>query len=248
MSIKIAKGPESDKVSREDAIKALQSHHNFPKGSSFELEDVNGRWVAAFVESATPPDFEIEDVSVDEESLDEPSDSPEEESTGPEGPEEEGEGSEDSEGGLEGKLDSVLEALESISTALGIDPLAGDIDGLDALGEGEIAEELPPAPEGDGSKKIIHEKAMSPGDVPPGGTPLGTPSFAHVNDSNPWKEAAIEGVKEFSVSERIGSTPLNVVRDELGRYANEVGYSITELSVGGRGNERTASVVVSKRV
>lgn len=243
MSIKIITGPKTSKVSKDEAIEALKSNPNFPKEASFSVEDVEGRWVAAF-EAAAPPDFEVEEVSVDEDTLDDSSSDDSDDSDGFSIDSEDGPESEDSEDSETSQLDAIKNTLDSICQALGVDPESGGVDGLDDIPG--IAEEAPPEAAPNEAQRIIHEKSMGPGDVPPGGTPLGAPAFASVSDDNPWKKAAIDGVEEFPVKEKIGSTPLNSVRQELKQYAEEIGYRVAQLDVSSTDGIRVASAIIQK--
>jgi hypothetical protein len=47
LEVRIITGPPSARVTKEAAAKKLAEHPQFPEGAAYELEDVDGRWIAA---------------------------------------------------------------------------------------------------------------------------------------------------------------------------------------------------------
>lgn len=159
----------------------------------------------------------------------------------------------------EGDLGQILDLLNTLLTALGISP-AGPA-GLPVGGEEEAPPAPAPSPEGipgapsdDGGAKgekshMIHERALKPGEAPPGTTPIGAPSFSSVKvaDDHPWKEA-INVKRSFPVEEVIGNDEsLASVKAELDALAEGTGYKVKQL-VEGRTSDgkRTAKALISR--
>lgn len=267
LQAKIVTGPETSKVSKEDAEKQLRSHPAFPKSAAVELEEVEGRWVAAIATATKeagpfpPSDDEGPPAEEKPEAFSEdgpPSDDGDGDSDdggeapdfgGEDKPEGDGEKKEKGEKGL----DEVLHLLTTLLTALGIHP-----EGPDSLIPGE---EGPPAPPGgdvpppgppaagpdDGKHHTVHERSLKPGESPPGSTPIGAPSFAAVKvaDDHPWRDAI--GVKRsFPVEEPIGDASLADVKAELDSLAEGTGYSVKQLVEGKTSDgQRTAKALIS---
>lgn len=281
--IQIITGPPTSKVSKAQAEEGLKNHKYFPKGASYKINEAGGRWIAAIVASE-PPQFggddssddkpkddapfggssddnsssdSSDDSSSDDSSNDEPKDDKPSSEEGPK---------EDSSKG--GELGEIKDMLQTLFTALGIDP-AGDA-GLgpdapshdDPLGPGADAPpvEMPPEPSGGegigtpsspgGAKHIVHEHALKPGETPPGGTPIGAPSFSSVNKiaaDHPWAEMAAKGFNEFVVQERIGAAPLAEIHAELEEYARTAGYRVKQLNQSNDSEgHRIAKAVIGK--
>lgn len=193
-------------------------------------------------------------------------DSPSEAEPGPptDGPDGDADdGSDDGGDKKESKEEHILKLLDVIVKALGIDPEGGagpeggDDLGVSPLGPGGPDGDVPPPPPGLGTptphgndsneQRIIHEKALKPGEVPPGGTPVGAPAFSHVREDHPWKRTA-GVVASFSTESVIGNRPLSQVYDELLVLANEVGggYKVKKLEEGVDNNgNRIARALIS---
>lgn len=164
----------------------------------------------------------------------------------------------------ESKEDRILKLLDAISTALGITPPgdgpddgAGDDLGVAPLGPGGPDNLPPPPPPGGPSagshgdpsneQRIIHEKALKPGEVPPGGTPVGAPAFSHVREDHPWKRTA-GVVASFSTEAPIGNRPLSAVYSELVGLTDEIGggYKVKKFEEGTDSNgNRVARALIS---
>jgi crotonobetainyl-CoA:carnitine CoA-transferase CaiB-like acyl-CoA transferase len=70
---------------------------------------------------------------------------------------------------------------------------------------------------------------MHPGDVPPGGTPLGSPAFSSVREDNPF--AHLAGVAgSFKVNEKLGDWTMDQAQAELRSLAAEAGFSVKRVS------------------
>lgn len=241
----IIPGPLTSKVSKKEAEAKLLAHPEFPKGSAFTLEEVEGRWIAAISRTAEfPPPS------------DEPSGPPEE--VIPETPESEGPSSDESEekpkhekgkekGSEKAELSHVLELLQTIVTALGLDasPEDSPVPGVD----GPVAppEGPPVAPEEKKDTHVIHEHSLKPGEAPPGSTPVGAPAFASVYPTHPW--ASVVGVKQaFTIEEPIGEASLAEVHEELQSLAAVTeGYKVAQLQAGlNSSGIRVARAIISK--
>lgn len=244
-NVRIIPGPPASKVSKAQAEAGLTSDADFPKGADYALDVVEGRWVAAISTQSGPPfgNEEAEEGPPGPPSDGPPSDSGGEGPPSPdsdEGGEEKPKGDKKEKGGGDAKL---LHILETIAVALGIDITGGDssmvpgmdgppgpggppgMDGPPDAGMGGP----PPGPPGDDKQHIVHERALKPGDVPPGGTPLGAPAFASVRDDHPWKGVA-SAKKSFDVEQEIGDSPLAEAANELRSLASEIpGLKVKQL-------------------
>lgn len=201
-------GPSTRKVSRAEAEAKLLRHPALPREADYDLWDQGGRWVAAWHQAA-PFGQPADD---DEESPGPKSEGPDDTAPEPESPDESAEGGEDAGGedkppvdGEEGppkdkkdkgekedvKLDhEIYDLLQKIVVALGISD--GGPEDSPVPGE-DIAPPAPPAapgplkPPGGDQEAIKHERALKPGEAPPGTTPVGAPAFASV-EKHPWKD------------------------------------------------------------
>lgn len=228
-------GPPTSKTSRKEAESKLIAHPAFPKKAEYELDEVEGRWIAAIVQSA-PPAFldgggagETPDgpPKPDEAPEGPPSDEiPEEESPDEDKPKDD---EPKGEKGLEGAIKHLVEILTPIAEALGggLGPDASPVPGDDGP---------PPPPPGagppdDGPNKIRHERSLKPGEAPPGTTPIGAPSFASVRADHPWKDI-LGKKKTFKLEEPISEDEkLSSINAELQSLAAETqGYKIEQLT------------------
>lgn len=253
IQIELIEGPPTKSFSRTAAEQALVRHPDFPKGASFTLSAVgqgaDERWIAAFaVESAPPFGAPADD---DEESAGPKSEGPDDTAPADDGPpspdgppsDDGGEppkdkGEKGDKGGDKALLHQLLEGLTQIGEALGVpiglgdSPVPGPDDPLGAGGPPVPPPPHAPGPPGlggpggpPGAEKSIHERALKPGEVPPGGTPIGAPAFAKVSPDHPWAHIAGK-VASFEVSERIGDEPLPKIHDELQNLARTAGYKV----------------------
>lgn len=257
--LRIIRGPLSAKVSKADAEQGLVNHPEFVKGSSYTLEDVQGRWVAAIHEAAPPFEEESpsEDSPFDEPVVPEDSGSEDKKDDGPsedEKSEEKSEKSDDkSDGekgdkkeGLEAKVDKLTDMLTTIVDALGLSempPMPGD-----ELGGPPM--DVPPPPGGpeEGPKPkthTVHERALKPGEAPPGTTPVGAPAFSSVREDHPWREI-IADAANFHVESEIGETSNGDVLNELQSLASEVGYKVGQFKPFERGGKRYAKALITR--
>jgi hypothetical protein len=141
----IIPGPPVTQLAKEAAVDLLKSHPRFPKNASFTVEEIDGRWVAAYAEddltkqSAPPfgggeggPPAPDAGPPAPEEGPPSEEAPPSDDEGGEEGPPKEegegekGEGKEHGEKGVEAQLHAVTEMLHTIVTALGLDVGAGD--------------------------------------------------------------------------------------------------------------------------
>ncbi len=274
LQAKIVTGPQSSKVSKEAAEQQLRSHPAFPKGAAVELEEVEGRWIAAIAsvkEAEFPPSEPSEDKPEPEAPEGPPTPDAEEEGDKPDfGGEPDGdekpEGEKKEKGdkeGEKGEIKQLLHLVTTLLTALGINPDAPD--GLVPGEEGPPAppgldgppgvpgEAGPPGPPGPGEhedKNVVrHERSLKPGEAPPGTTPVGAPAFASVKiaDDHPWRDAI--GVKHsFPVEEVIGEDEsLANVKSELDKLAEGTGYGVKQLVEGRTASgQRTAKALISR--
>lgn len=177
-------------LSQERALISLQEHPDFRPGTKIAgLKREGQRWVATLIEPKTSADDEdgdpepknetgepvIPDIAED---VDDEKDS---ESDGPDSPLDKiGEPKEHIESEEE-TLGQIKSLLEKVIDALGID--AGEDGGL-PKGPDEIAPPLdaaPPPPK-PAPKPDRPNQKLKPGDVPPGGTPLGAPAFSSIQE------------------------------------------------------------------
>lgn len=240
-SVELIPGPLISEMGRTAAERILRTHGAIQKGASYAMEQMDGRWVAAVVHEAAPPFGGGGPADAAEESPGPQSEGPDDEEPS-EGPPSDGDsgGESDSDGeskppkekgGEKGELHQVMQMLQQIGEALGIPLGLGDspVPGADGPPGAPGASGPPPppggpaGPGGPAEQHVIHEKTMKPGEVPPGGTPIGAPAFASVRSDHPWAHIAGK-VASWEVSEPIGNTPLHVVAQELDGLSREIGY------------------------
>lgn len=245
-----AEGPLTSKVSRAEAEAKLKRNPNFPKEAEFELWEQGGRWLAAWHEAGppfgAPADTDEEAPGPKSEGPDDTAPEPPD-AEGEKGPEDDPEGPEGDEGppkekkdkgekGGDVKLDhEIFDLVQQIAVALGI--AGGGPE--DSPVPGDDAAPPPPAPPGpphggpEGpDQEIKHERALKPGEAPPGTTPVGAPAFSSVADDHPWKKV-IGKTASFSVEERIsGDTTMASVDAELRRLAHGTGFKVKQIVEG----------------
>lgn len=234
MAIYFATGPKTSTMTREAALAAAKESPQFPKDATdITVEELDGHWVAAIHVADNPfggPADETDDApgpksegpgdtKPDEgppKDDDDGSDglpSPDDDSDGPPSPD----GDEKGKGKAGAELHALLDLLTQIAEALGV-PLPGAEDASPVPGEeppigppGPDAgppgaggpPDGPPAPD-----KLQHEKALKPGEVPPGQTPVGAPAFSHINpiiargEKHPW-DGLLGVAATFEVEERV---------------------------------------------
>lgn len=250
MPIIFATGPKVTTMSREAAIEAAKSNPQFPKNADdITVEELNGHWVAAIHVADSPfggPADETDDApgpksegpgdtkpdiseDVKEEAAEE-GETPEHEQKEKEEGDTDDEDKEKGKGGESHKIDALFDAVQKILVALGI-PDSEEINPV----PGEEPAEGPPAPPNAGPpspekpEEVHHEKALKPGEVPPGATPVGAPAFSSVNhpnpiiargDKHPW-ENLIGTVATFEVEERV---PDHYSATDVDAELNEIAY------------------------
>lgn len=250
LEIEIGKGPLVTEVTRDQALAAVKNHPYFPKTAaaieSVTLDEVEGRWVVAFVKDSGGPPFGAPADS-DDEAPGPKSEGPDDTSDGSDGPpspdpmdgppkDEDGppkkEKGEDK-GGDKALLHHIMDTLTQITMALGL-PDAGGASMAPGAEDTPMppgpADAGPPAP-GDphgGDTHVIHERSLKPGEAPPGGTPIGAPAFSSVDPNHPW--AHIVGkVASFDLDEAIGNTPMSQVYAETEHLAKTSGFKVKQL-------------------
>lgn len=220
MPIHHANGPKTDAVTKKVAEQQLRSHPQFPKQAELEVWEQDGHWLAAWHQAEFPPSKD--DGGEEEEA------GPPKEEKAPEGPDEGGapdeggegppkeHGEEKGKGGEAHELTQLLHLVTQMAAALGIEPGGGA--GMGPEGPMPPGPEGPPpgppgpphghpgGPPGAGGppgETIQHQRALKPGEAPPGTTPVGAPAFAStVPDSHPWKKH-IGKSASFTISKEI---------------------------------------------
>lgn len=195
-----------------------------------------------------------------------------EDAAGPDGPPSDGgEGSDgppkhdEEKGGEHGDkamLHELLGIVTQMAQALGIAPPGGGPEESPIPGE-DAAPPLPGGPPGAGApphghggpppggpegpdQTVQHERALKPGEAPPGTTPIGAPAFASVADDHPWKDQ-IGKTASFTVSNVISEeTPLADVDSELKRVAFGTPFKVKQVGeVRGENGQRVAQALLS---
>lgn len=246
----IIKGPPVARLTRTAAEAKLKEKPEVANATSYNIREIEGIWVAAVTvpkvagvtKESAPPPFAPPEAPAEESAISEdgpPEDGP---PSDDEAPSEEGgpEGEEKGEKSIEHLVEGLTHKLDTLMQALGLsDPAAEGPMGH----EGEPG---PPGPEAGGPPEKhhqIHERAMKPGEAPPGTTPIGSPAFASVQPDHPW--AGVIGKKRtFTLEEPIGDRTMASVREELNGLAAGTGYSIKRAKEGVKDNIRVARVIV----
>lgn len=225
-TVEFIPGPPTTEMTRTAAETALQRHPLIREGASYALEQHQGHWIASIIHQAAPPFGGGGDDEAPTPDVSKPDDL-----GGDGGPPSDDGGDSDGppkkeKGGSDALLHQVMDALTQIGAALGVPIGVGDspIPGADAAPAPPGPGGPPPGPPGGGPDVKMHERAMKPGETPPGGTPLGAPAFASVRADHPWAHLAGK-VASFKVADQIGETPIVEVLDELTSLAKEIGYS-----------------------
>lgn len=268
--VHIFPGPSSANVSREQAEATLLKHPHFPKGASYSLAEVEGRWITAI--AADDEDEKDEEKEEDEKKEAAktagpfPPDGgegppPGAEDAGPPAPDDgppvdDGAGADDTDGedkpkgekgekkGEGAELHQVIDMLTTLMGALGLTP-GGPEDSPVPGADGPQAPPGPPQGEEEQHQTVRHERGLKPGESPPGVPPVGTPSFSSVADDHPWKD--ILGQKRsFTVEEQIGDQPMNEVLAELRSLAKNTGYQVQRLVEDNASGQRVARAIIAR--
>jgi hypothetical protein len=162
-----------------------------------------------------------------------------------------------------------MDALTQIGQALGVpiggmDSMVPGADGGDPMGDpmgGPAGPDAggPPVPPphghggpppghgapGGGPDVSIHERALKPGEVPPGGTPVGAPAFASVAADHPWAHT-VGKVPHFRVAEELGEgQKIEDAEAELQSIASAGGFKVSTVRpLRGENGERIISAVI----
>ena len=256
----IIKGPPVARITRTAAEAKLKEMPEVANATSYNLREIEGIWVAAvtvpkvagdLTKESAPPPFAPPEADAPAEDGPAPDDGAgADNADGEPKPSDEGDGEGGEEKGGEKSLEHQVEALThmlgTLMEALGL----GDPGAEGPMGhEGEPG---PPGPDMGGpdagagppdKHHQIHERAMKPGEAPPGTTPIGSPAFASVQPDHPW--AGVIGKKRtFTLEEPIGDRTMASVREELNQIAAGTGYSIKRAKEGVKDNIRVARVIV----
>lgn len=262
MELRIVKGPPVARMSRTAAEKKLQEIPQMKDASSFELRDIDGIWVAAVAfekeaatkVSAPPPFAPPEEAPSDGPPTDGPpsEDGPPAPEEAPpsddEGGEEKPKGEKGEKKGLEHQVEALTHMLTKLMDALGLsDPMGGPEGPMGHEGDPSAppmdGPPMPPDAGNDGKTHTVHERALKPGEAPPGTLPVGSPTFASTQPNHPWKDYV--GIKRsFTLEEPIGDRTMASVRDELNSLAKGTGYSIKRAKEGLKEGVRVARVIV----
>jgi hypothetical protein len=150
--------------------------------------------------------------------------------------------------GMEHMLSQIFDMMTKMTDALGLSDPSGPVPGMD---EGP-APDGPPAPpsgkpgvDASGKQHVVHERSLKPGEAPPGTTPIGSPSFAHVK-GHPWEEDIRQGAKEILLEDVQGDDSIGVIASELRGLAEPVGYRVEQITPFDRGGVRHVRAKVVK--
>lgn len=225
--------PNSE-ISRDDALDSLKNHPEFKKGSVVVgLKQTDGQWVATIHEPkvAAPP-F-LDDEKPDEAPSDpEKPEDPEEPSDLKEELDDSDDGDKKDDKSEKASIDSIMDVVKQIAQAVGVPPPGGDKgdkgpepmdDPLPPMGPDAPpkAPPMPPPPHGKG----------------PMGTPLGSPSFASVQQpkmasfdiDEPW-DGTIKEAKE-GIEAQYGQFGYKVKKIREARATDGVRRILARVSV-----------------
>lgn len=265
MAIYFATGPEVTTMTREAALAAAKESPQFPKDATdIVVEELDGHWVAAVHVADNPfggPADESSDApgpKSEGPGDTKPDDGPPKDDGGDGGSDDGGSsdgppspdgGDEKGKGGEKHEISALLDIVTQIATALGIAPpgLGGE-----SPVPGEEPPAGPPGPPGAGGPpggppgaggppapdEVHHEKALKPGEVPPGAGPaVGAPAFSHINpiiargQKHPW-EPLIGVAATFNVEERVPEHYSAAdVDEELREVAYGTGFKVKQTQV-----------------
>lgn len=243
-------GPPTSKVSHAEAVAKLKRNPNLPQGADFEVWEHEGHWIAAAVVQSGPPfgapaDTEEEAPGPKSEGPDDTAPAPDD--GPPKGPEDgapedgdEGEGppkdeKKDEKGGDKHLEHEIYDGIQKIMDALGLTGMGPE----DSPVPGEEGPPAPPGPPGPpagppggAGQTIQHEKAMKPGESPPGSLPVGAPAFSSVDPHHPWSHM-IDKTASFTVQERWpADRSLDEPRAELTNLARTAGLKLKQTTRG----------------
>lgn len=242
----IIPGPPTTRISRAQAEEKLKTHPQFPKGASYAVDEVDGRWVAAFTFEADGNPFgggPDESAGGPPTPEGPPTDGPPIDDEGDtDSPPSDGDEKGDKKHDKGGELGEIKTMLQTLLTALGIGGDASMMPGDEVGPPG--GPEIPEVPGGDidpdkdprdNKTHTVHERALKPGEAPPGTTPVGAPSFASVRipEDHPWRQSIAAGEKEWTVTDYVGANEsIGVIARELKALAEPYGYKVQQLNEG----------------
>jgi hypothetical protein len=148
-------------------------------------------------------------------------------------------------GGDKAVLHELLGIVTQMAQALGIAPPGGPEEGMVPGAEGPEGGDMAPPPPGPpgpphghggpppggADQTVQHQRALKPGEAPPGTTPVGAPAFAStsVPDDHPWKDQ-IGKTATFTVKHVIPEDySLAKVNSELTRVAYGTGFKVKQI-------------------
>jgi len=242
----LAQGPEITKVTKEEALNEIRAVAHLDSDTDVTMENYDGKWYAAWNQKeANFPDAAND---ADDESPGPKSEGPDDAAPSPDGESDsdddsdddpDGDGIPSSEDDNKKKehdpdkhlLTEIHDSLKKLLMALGIpdgnatpspNPAAPSPDANPTALPGE---ENP-------VQEIRHERALKPGETPPGQTPVGAPAFSSVvPDNHPWK-AYEKTAASFVVKEPLneGET-LASFDSELARVAHNTPFKVKQSTV-----------------
>jgi hypothetical protein len=259
MGIIFATGPKINTMTREAAIEAAKTSPQFPKGADdITVEELDGHWVAAIhvadspfggpadetddgpgPKSEGPGDTKPDNDGPPKDESSDDNDGDDEDNDGP--PHKEPDGDEHGKGSESHEIKALFDLVNQIAVALGIPDLGGE-----SPVPGEEPSEGPPGPDAGGPpgagappapEEVHHEKALKPGEVPPGQTPVGAPAFSSTNpiiargEKHPW-EGLIGVAATFEVEERVPDHYSAADVDaELSEVAYGTGFKVKQAQI-----------------
>lgn len=193
-------------LSQERALRSLQDHKDFVDGTKIAGIRREGQvWVAKILEPVTAAEDDLpsdDDVEIGPPPSEDKPEPPKPEPSEDEEKVEEGKEHENKE---EGKLNHIEGLLKKIVDALGIDD--GEDGGLPKGPPDDLSMDMGPGPggpPGGPADRLPKKEKLKPGDVPPGVTPIGAPSFSSVQKQTSTLFASAEGI-----------LPIKQAREEL---------------------------------
>lgn len=153
------------------------------------------------------------------------------------------------------ELKQLTDLLHSIADFLGV-PTHGAEDSPVPGPDGDVPP--PPGPPGaggppggpapsvdpEGKEHIVHERALKPGETPPGAAPVGAPAFASVREDHPWAHLAGKTASFRAALPLDDNTSIVEATKQAAALADEIGYNhkVTE-SVDDNGNRIAVALI-----
>lgn len=192
--------------------------------------------------------------------------SPDDGGDGSEGPPKHDEEKGGEHGGDKAMLHELLGIVTQMAQALGIAPPGGGPEESPIPGK-DVAPPPPGGPDGGPpglggpphghggpppggpagpDQTVQHQRALKPGEAPPGTTPVGAPAFASVSDDHPWA-SQIGKSASFTVADVIpADMPMELVDRDLKRVAIGTPFKVKQIGETTNENgERVAQALIS---